>query len=167
MGAPKKIPSASALRKAIDAYFAGITYIEPLTDAYDTGQRTAKGRPILEMRTICNSSGEPIMVTRYAVPPSRQGICLALGISKDTWENYRDQKKSHIYPGFYEVCAEAELRIEAYLTAELNARKGDVKGIIFNLQNNYGWKNNTDLTVHDSVEKYLQKLDDAGETPQL
>lgn len=167
MGRCKKIKSAKALEAEIDGYFRSITYEQVLTELYDTGERTNKGKPIMAERELCDMDGKPIKVTRYAVAPTRQGICLALGISKDTWENYRDAMQADTYPGFADVCARAELRIEAYLAEEVTQRRGNVNGIVFNLQNNYGWREKKDITVHDSVEKYLTQLDEAGDEQQL
>ena len=167
MGAPKKYKTAAALRRAIDTYFKSISYEQTLTELYDTGERTNKGKPIFAEREIRNLNGEPITVTRYAVPPSRLGLCLALKIEKSTWENYRDPGKDDSYPGYAQVCAEAELRIEAYNAELLATKSGNINGIMFNLQNNYGWAEKKDVTVHDSVEKYLAGLDEAGEAQQL
>lgn len=167
MGRYKLYKTATALARAIDAYFKSITYEQVLTELYDTGERTNKGKPILAERELCDMDGRPIKVTKYAVAPTRQAICLALKISKDTWENYRDPAQSGIYPGFSEVCAAAELRIEAYLAEQVTERRGNVNGIMFNLQNNYGWREKKDITVHDSVEKYLAGLDEAGDEQRL
>lgn len=167
MGRQKIIKTAAALRKAIDAYFRAITYEQTLTEVYDTGERTNKGKPIMAERELCDLNGKPIRVTKYAVAPTRQAICLALGISKDTWENYRDAAQDDTYPGFSDVCAAAELRIEAYLAEQVTDRRGNVNGIMFNLQNNYGWREKKDITVHDSVEKYLAGLDEAGDEQRL
>lgn len=167
MGRQKIIKTAAALRKAIDAYFRAITYEQTLMEVYDTGERTNKGKPIMAERELCDMDGKPIRVVRYAVAPTRQGICLALGISKDTWENYRDPTQDGTYPGFCAVCAEAELRIEAYLAEQVTQRTGNVNGLMFNLQNNYGWKEKKDVTVHGSVEDYLAGLDEAGDEQRL
>jgi hypothetical protein len=167
MGAPKKYKTAAALRRAIDTYFRAITYKQTLTELYDTGERTNKGKPILEERELCDMDGKPIRVVRYAVAPTRQGICLALKISKDTWENYRDPAQSETYPGFAEVCEAAELRIETYLAEQVVERHGNVNGIVFNLQNNYGWREKKDIAVHGSVEQYLAALDEAGDEQRL
>lgn len=134
-GRPKKYTKKS-LKEAIDGYFESISYTSHVRDALG--------------RTICNDSGEPIKMIVYAVAPSITGLCLHLGIDRSTWQNYCDKK---IHPEFHKITSEARAKIEAWLEQELNTREKNVQGIIFNLQNNYGWKDKKEIGLDESTRE--------------
>lgn len=141
----KKYRTAAALLKAVDKYFDKIsrivnaTEIEPLID--DDG-RVVMGKkgPIYVHKIICNQKGEPYKKLEYIVPPSLAALCLDLGISQVTWAAYSDDDE------LGSVCAYAKLRVEAYLTEQVNIRDRP-QGVIFNLQNNYGWRERSEHTA--------------------
>lgn len=116
-GRPKKY-TAKAFRDAVEAWFRSIT-----VEAYD--------------EAVLNLDGEPILRRTYAKPPTISGLCLALGIDRSTWQNYADPEKN---PKHAPICEDVRLRIEAYLEEQLLTREKSLQGIIFNLQNNYGWR---------------------------
>lgn len=136
LGRPKKYKSAKALREAVEAYFGSISRTAPALDP--------DGEP------ICNDEGEVIWVTEYIVPPSVSGLCLRLQIDRSTWQNYCDHE---LHPEFAEVTAMTRQRIEAYLEEELLTRQKGVQGIIFNLQNNYGWKQKVEAELGRETRK--------------
>ncbi len=112
-----------------------------------SGMREAQngvGQPIL------NDEGEPIRVRVYAVPPTISGLCLYLGIDRSTWQNYANGEDE---PKKAKVVHAARARIEAYLEEQLLTREKSVQGIIFNLQNNYGWKNKTEVEIGAETRK--------------
>ena len=121
-GRPKKY-TKKGLREAIERYFRSISRTIPARD--DTGG------------IIRNDDGEEIKVVQFVVPPSVTGMCLYLGIDRSTWQNYAD---AALHPELAGICQGARTRIEAYLEQELLTREKGVQGIIFNLQNYFGWK---------------------------
>jgi len=125
-------------QKYVEGYFDSITYIEELTDK--------KGEPILNQR------GKPIKIMRFAVPPSIPALCLQIGITHPTWQNYSKKE------GFKEVCGVARQIIEAYLMQELNTRDNP-RGVIFNLQNNYSMAEKHEVDAGQKTMSLLERRD--------
>lgn len=134
MGRPRKY-TPRTLEKAVEAYFDGITREVGLTEKEDTGKKDADGHKIFENKPVINKRGEQVMVTEYLVPPTVGGLCERLGIHRSTWAEYCDEQ---LHPEFYDTTTRARGRMREYLEQQLLTRK-DVKGIIFSLQNNYGY----------------------------
>lgn len=132
-GRPRIYKSVGAFRKAVDGYFTAITRERKLTEWVDCGERTNRGKPILREVDVMGIDGQPVMVLDYAVPPTMPALLLTIGVSKSSWDNYRSRD------GYAEVCADAKLRIEAYL-AEQAVLRDKPQGVLFTLENNYGWK---------------------------
>lgn len=130
-GRPKKYKSKKALAEAIERYFSSIS-------------RTIPAQEALTGNEIYNDDGERIMLTQYVRPPSICSMCLYLGIDRSTWQNYCDEK---LHPEFESVTAMTRARIEAWLEEQLLMREKGVQGIIFNLQNNYGWREKKELEL--------------------
>lgn len=126
-GPPKKGYSPKELRDAVERYFASVCRTVAAEDR--------NGEPLL------NDSGEVIRRVQYVVPPSINGLCLFLGIGRAEWAGYRDAEKD---PELARVAELAEKRIEVYLESELVTRGSGVQGLIFNLQNNYGYRRGGD-----------------------
>ena len=131
-GRPRKY-TAKQFREACRRYFVKITTLVPMVDAL--------GQNVLDI------AGNPVVRMAYAIPPTISGLCLELKIDRRTWQNYADPEKNRTAkeeaegkPSAYsEVCDDVRLRIEAYLEEQLLIREKSLQGIIFNLQNNYGW----------------------------
>jgi len=105
--------------KRINRYFNSISYYEDvLNDA---------GEPAIDI------DGEKIIKVVYAAPPSILGMCLFIGISRETLLEYSNREQ------FADTIKEAKAKVEQYLADQLN-RTTQVAGIIFNLKNNFGWK---------------------------
>jgi len=137
-GRPKKYSSKKALGDAIERYFRSISRTIPAKD--DTGC------------IICNDDGERIMLTQYIRPPSISSLCIYLGIDRSTWQNYCD---GQMYPEFAGVTSQTRARIEAYLEEQLLTRVKGVQGIIFNLQNNYGWRQKQEVELGDKTRETM------------
>lgn len=150
MGRKKTYTSAKRLKEDIEAYFAGITVRRAVTEFIDTGERTNKGKPILREVPVKDLNGEPIYETVFLKPPTITGLCLFLGISLDTFENYAKDKT------LGEVISWARLVIEQYLEEQLSIRDKP-QGIIFNLKNNFGYTEKSEVTV-GGVEEYIRGL---------
>ena len=100
-----------------------------------------------------NDDGEEIKVVQFVVPPSVTGMCLYLGIDRSTWQNYAD---AALHPELAGICQGARTRIEAYLEQELLTREKGVQGIIFNLQNNYGWKQKQEVELGKDTRESMK-----------
>lgn len=135
MGRPKKYTDKS-FEEAVERYFASISTTVPARDGNGNVLRS--------------DGGEPISVRVYAVPPTISGLCLSLGIDRSTWQNYGNREEE---PNKARVVMAARARMEAYLEEQLLTREKSVQGIIFNLQNNYGWKNKVEMEIGEETRK--------------
>lgn len=161
MGAPKKYEDARKLERAIDRYFKSITREKTVTESRATGRKDKDGHMIYEQVAIVNALGKEMTVTEFILPPSVYELCQFLGISESTWNNYCDRDK---HPEFLGPTTQARGRMRAWNERELLTRSGkDLKGIIFNLENNYGYKERLDVS-NESMESFLQRqlTEDAG-----
>ena len=156
----KKKYTPKQLRVAIEEYFESITYIQPVQKLTDTGRVNSKGMPVMKYENVINERGEVIMERVYAVPPSVEGLCLCLGISRQTLHNWRND--TELGEKYIEVIDAAKLRIEAYLHGELN-RRPKVAGIIFDLQCNYGWGGEKNDSGARKIEVSYVPLEETGE----
>lgn len=128
-GRPKKYTKKS-LQEAVDGYFSSIS-------------RTVTARDE-QGELMYNDAGFEIKITQYIRPPSVGGLCLHLGIDRSTWQNYAD---TSLHPDLAGVVAQARMRMEAYLEEQLLTREKNVQGLIFNLQNNYGWREKREVEL--------------------
>ena len=136
MGRPRKY-TPKRLREQVNAYFDSITRYVDATEQVPTDERDSYGHVVFKARPVLNKLGRPVRVEEYIVPPTVGGLCEYLGIHRSTWAEYCDSYK---YPEFSDTITRAQGRMQAYLELQLLTRPGkDVKGIIFNLQNNYGY----------------------------
>lgn len=153
MGAPKKY-TPEKLEKAVKRYFRSISREVEVTEKKPTGQRDKMGHMIYEDVVVLNALGKPVKVTEYLVPPTVGGLSEFLGIHRDTWNDYCDHEK---HPEFSDTTTYAQGRMHAYLERECLTRSGkDLKGVLFNLENNFGYKERMELT-NDTVESFLQR----------
>lgn len=144
MGRKPKYDTDKKLARAIDGYFASISRTVTVTELVPTGEYTQKGMPVMAPQVVHNDNGEEIRRVEYCAPPSVTDLCLYLGISRETWRAYCDPE---LHPEFLDTTTRTRARIEAYLERELLTREKSVQGIIFNLQNNYGWKEKKELEL--------------------
>lgn len=162
MGAPKKYKTPKALEKAVNAYFDSITREKEVTEMVSTGERDKMGHLIYKPQLVLNRLGKPVTVTEFLVPPSVGDLAQFLGIHRSTWYDYCDPEK---HPEFSDTTTQALGRIHAYLERESLTREGkNLKGVIFNLENNFGYKER--LEVQGGVEEYLRRIRDEGEGGQ-
>lgn len=157
MGAKKKY-SAAGLQKAVDKYFRSISREKVFTESVATGRKDGMGHEIYEEKPVVNFLGEELKVIEYLVPPTVGGLSAFLGVHRSTWNAWCDSSK---YPEYAEVTQDAMGRIHSYLEQESLTRPGkDLKGVIFNLENNYGYKERQKIEVSGSggIEEYLSSL---------
>lgn len=162
MGARKKYTAAS-LQKAVDRYFRSISREKTVTEDVATGRKDSMGHEIYEQQPVVNGLGEKLKITEYLIPPTVGSLSAFLGVHRSTWNAWCD---STMYPEFQDVTQDAMGRIHAYLEQESLTRPGkDLKGVIFNLENNYGYKEQKSLELSGSggFEQYLSSLGSQGD----
>lgn len=148
MGRPKKYTERT-LRKAVEAYFDSITREVAMTEKVDTGRKDADGHKIFENVPVINKRGEQVKITEYLVPPTVGGLCEHLGIHRSTWAEYCDE---NAHPEFSDTTTRTRGRMREYLEQQLLIRK-DVKGVIFSLQNNYGYTERREVELGPYARK--------------
>lgn len=90
----------------------------------------------------CDRKNEPYTVT---------GLCLALDITRETLSEY--SKKDE----FSDTIKKAKLKVENYLEKSL-VTTGPATGIIFNLKNNFGWKDKQEIEHSGEVNNPFKDL---------
>lgn len=90
----------------------------------------------------CDRNKEPYTVT---------GLCLALDICRDTLSEY--MKKDE----FSDTIKKAKLKVENYLEKRL-INDNSTTGIIFNLKNNFGWKDKQEVEHSGEVNNPFKNL---------
>ena len=162
MGAPKKY-NPKSLHRAVEKYFKSITREVALVEKKPTDQKDEMGHTIFVDVPVLNALGKQVIVTEYLVPPTVLDLSAFLKIHRSTWDNYCDHDK---HPEFFDTTERAMGRIHAYLARESLTRQGkDLKGVLFNLENNFGYKERLGISS-DSVEEYLRRLQESGEGMQ-
>lgn len=92
----------------------------------------------------CDIHNKPYTVT---------GLGLALNMSRQDLINYSKDKE------FFDTIKRAKLKIENYLEEHL-VTDNSVTGIIFNLKNNYGWKDKQEnVNIETNYEEYLKRVE--------
>lgn len=90
----------------------------------------------------CDNEHEPYTVT---------GLCLALDICRDTLSEYAKNKE------FSDTIKKAKLKVENYLEKHL-ITDSSTTGIIFNLKNNFGWKDKQELEHSGNLNNPFEGL---------
>lgn len=88
----------------------------------------------------CDEKGKPYTVS---------GLAYALGTNRQTLINYEDKEQ------FFDTIKDAKAKIELFNEELLYDKNVSTTGVIFNLKNNYGWKDkqeieaeiNSDVTI--------------------
>lgn len=94
----------------------------------------------------CDKKDKPYTIT---------GLALSLGIDRRTLTNYSNKAM------FFPLIKNAKLKIENQLEESLY-RLGNNSGVIFNLKNNYGWKDTLEVESKplQKVEELLSKIEE-------
>lgn len=96
----------------------------------------------------CDNNKKPYTIT---------GLGLALDMSRQDLINYSNKEE------FFDTIKKAKARVENYLEERL-INDNSATGIIFNLKNNYGWKDKQEnINVGVSYEDYIKKVQDEEE----
>lgn len=125
------------LAAEVDRYFKSITRTSVLTEKKATGIKDENGHMTYHQVPVLNDNGEQVPKTEWLYPPSVEDLSIFLGITPQTWANYC---REDLHPEFFDTTSRAQGRMRAWNVRELLTRPGkDVRGITFNLQNNYGF----------------------------
>jgi transcriptional regulator with XRE-family HTH domain len=137
VGRPKKYSEEKEFANKVQHYFDSITITELAWDYKVVGQ-DGEGKDIFDRVPRLNNAGEQIKITRYVENPSILKLCEHLGMTRETLCQYEKD------PMFSDTIKKAKAKIEQYLEDQLY-RKDQVTGIIFNLKNNFGWKDKQEI----------------------
>lgn len=152
MGAEKKY-TPQTLKNAVARYFKSITREVVLTEKVPTGKKDQYGHEVFEDKPMLNRLGKEITVIQYVIPPTVGDLADFLKIHRSTWDDYCKQEE------FSDTTTHARGLMHAYLERESLTRQGkDLKGVLFNLENNYGYSEKA--TVGGSLEELLRGLED-------
>ena len=163
MGRRKKYATAAALRRGIRDYLNGISKIEPVMERYLTGNKDCWGHDEYAWREATNQRGEVVTRRVYHVPPTVTGLLDHLGISRSTWAEYGDRKAS---PALWEAVEEAREELRRWREEQLLTRAGkDVRGIIFDLQANYGMSEKKTVELGDQAAAAVRTAAGAAALP--
>lgn len=164
-GAPRKYKTAKALRLAVERYFDSITREVKVTEKIDTGERDENGHAVFIDVPVINKLGEEVIATEYILPPTVQGLANFLGIHRSTWDNYSDPDK---HPEFFDTTTRARGRMREWREQQILTRPGkDVKGIIFDLQNNFGMTDRREIELGPNAARAFSGSMSAEEREEL
>ena len=149
---------ALELEDKVDEYFRRCRRTKPVTEQVpmleeqEDGQWKVvtddRGKPILLERSVQTDLGEPMRAEEYLIPPTITGLCLFLGISRETWSKYsKDKAKSRI-------CERAKMTVEIYLQHKL-LEKDSSRGAQFALEHNFGWKERKEVSADEETRTAL------------
>lgn len=159
-GRPKKY-TAAGFEKACEAYFDSISYLEPVMKP--VVRRDDKGYPILDRyghqqvryEQVITANGKPCVETRWVEPPSLTALCLYLGIDRATFARYGTEDPDNPESErFCNTVTRARGRVEAYLESKLED-KSAARGAIFNLQQNFGWKEKKEVELGPQTQSAM------------
>jgi len=85
----------------------------------------------------CDEENEPYTIT---------GLCLHLGTTREVLNNWGKDKNIHPKPPeMVAMIVEAKLRCEDWIVRKMLTGKANPIASIFNLKNNHGWKDKSEL----------------------
>lgn len=170
-GRPKELTSKQ-FRLGVERYFSTVcteeivTRDEPVETVDEEGvvhtELDRYGHAVKRRVPVLGMDGEPIRRVVWIVPPSVAALCLFIGIDKSTFSRYAKMQPSKNTSEeealeYRASAAWARSCMEMYLEEQLSGKQ--YRGAMFNLQENYGWKQKTEVTVHGGVEEFLKNLD--------
>lgn len=149
-GRPPKWTEPEEVQKLIDAYFKACDpHMEEVTEWVEARDYNGKLKKDENGLSYLVEVTHKVMTKQ--VPYTVTGLALALGTNRETLINYESKDE------FFDTINTAKQRIQNYL--ELNLNSTSPTGTIFNLKNNYGWKDKTetDVTTNgESINPYSQ-----------
>ena len=141
MGRPRSFKSVRQLQELINNYFDSITIDVPLThselDYISTTDDGSQEKHYKQVETI-NNLGEQVIEKQYFKKPTVTGLANYLGVHRSTLNNYEGLDKR-----YFDTIKAAKGILEEYL--ETNLYEKNVVGTLFNLKNNFGWKDKQEI----------------------
>lgn len=125
------------LRRSVSKYFDSISYPERAKKLVFSGEVDKRGNPIMVYEDVVNMDGEYITYREYALPPTMEGLCKYLGITRQALNKYKSDEKNG--KKYADIIESARMEIEEYLHIRLNTKDKGQAGIQFDLQCNHGW----------------------------
>ncbi len=107
---------------------------------YKTARQFRKKCDEYFKRCTHKATGEPLPPEKCR-PYTLSGLCVHLGITRDTFARYAKQDK------FSDTIKAVRLRVENYAEECLFDKNQNVTGVIFNLKNNFGWRDKIEQEV--------------------
>lgn len=161
-GRPMKFKSAEELQEKIDAYFDNCDPHKETITEWVTA-RDKSGKVLLDKNGLSYLVEITHNVMTEQKPYTITGLALALDTSRRTLLDYkyRDDEFSHSLKRAKDKC-------ESYVESRLF--ENNPTGPIFNLKNNYGWKDKTEVdntNIHieaDDITDTLDKLSESERT---
>jgi len=157
MGRPRKYTKKS-LSEAVEQYFDSITREVDVTEKIDSGKRDSYGHVIWKTVKVTNKLGEVAKVTEYLVPPTLGGLCAFLKVDQSTWSRWSDADQ---FPEFEKIIGQVKERLLTWRQEQVLLRK-DVKGLIWDMETNYGCGKKADtapklsVILQGELEKYAK-----------
>jgi hypothetical protein len=146
VGRPRKFETVEDMAYLIDRYFNSITKTELMFDNIVVGyEDEAKEKPIYKKIPVLDNNGEQVSTTFYYEQPTIIALCRYLNISRETLLEYSKVEE------FSDTIKKAKEKIEDYLERQLY-RKDQVTGIIFNLKNNFNWRDKTETELSGEIK---------------
>lgn len=152
-GRPLKFDSVEELERKIQAYFDSCNghYEEVIKKRPKTDPKTKH-----QLMDGNKYLYEDVIETVWVEPkcPTVSALAVALDTSRETLINYESREE------YFDTIKKAKQFIEACTEELLITGKVPAAGIIFNLKNNYGWKDKTEMEHSggtDPVTFLLQK----------
>lgn len=143
VGRPLKFESVQELQQKIDAYFAEcdphIIDITEWVEARDNSGKLLKDENGLNYLVEISHKKKT-----EQIPYTITGLALALDTSRETLLDYEDK------PIFSDTIKRAKVKIENF--AERQLFTTTPTGSIFNLKNNYGWRDKTEQDIKHGGE---------------
>lgn len=143
-GRPLKFESVEELDKKIDAYFADCDpHVEEVTEWVSA--RTKDGRKKKDENGLDYLIEVTHKVMTKQKPYTITGLALYLDTSRETLLQYKEREE------FVDSIKKAKDRCHNYVEDSLLT--SNPTGAIFNLKNNYGWKDKTETDLTSGGEK--------------
>lgn len=152
LGRPLKFETPEMLQQMIDSYFADCDpHMEEVTEWVDA--RDSKG----QLKKDKHGMNYLVEVTHKVMtrqkPYTITGLALFLGTSRETLSEYSER------PDYVDSIKGALVKCEAYAEQMLFTAP-NVTGSIFNLKNNYGWKDRTEVESNNTHKIQLKDKSD-------
>lgn len=136
-GRPLKFQSVKELQKKIDAYFADCDpHMEEVTEWLEA--RDKDGKLLKDKHGLNYLVQVTHKIMTKQVPYTFTGLANFLGTSRETLNEYSER------PEFVDSIRYALSRCEEYVEQTLFTSP-NVTGPIFNLKNNYGWRDRSEI----------------------